>query len=296
MESARKLTLAELNSMDAAAFTAALGEVCENATWIVSAAAARRPFASVDALRAALRAAIRAAPVERQTAFVAGHPDLAGKAARAGDMTDDSVAEQAGAGLDSLTEAGYARFHALNDAYRRKFGFPFIVCVRRHSRDSILATFERRLAQSAPVEFDTALGEIDRIVALRLDTRVEGVTGVHGRLSTHVLDTHLGQPAPGVAVELRELSDSGAPRVVARMETNADGRTDAPLIGGRPLPIGRYEVTFAIGAYFAARGLELPEPPFLDVVPLRFGVAEAEGHYHVPLLATPWSYATYRGS
>lgn len=296
METARKLTLDQLNAMDRAEFAAALGEVCENAPWIVEAAATRRPFASVEALRSALRAAIRAAPVERQMAFVAGHPDLAGKAARAGEMTDDSVAEQAGAGLDSLSEAGYARFRRLNEAYRRKFGFPFIVCVRRHTRDSILASFERRLAQSSPVEFDTALGEIDRIVALRLDARVQGVAGVHGRLSTHVLDTHLGLPAPGVAVELRELSESGATRLIARASTNADGRTDAPLIGGRPLPIGRYELTFAIGAYFAARRIDLPDPPFLDVVPLRFGVAEPEGHYHVPLLATPWSYATYRGS
>ena len=79
--------------------------------------------------------------------------------------------------------------------------------------------------------------------------------------------------------------------------TNADGRTDAPLLAGAPLRIGRYELDFHIGAYFAAQGdRQPPSPPFLDIVPIRFSIAEPEGHYHVPLLASPWSYSTYRGS
>jgi 2-oxo-4-hydroxy-4-carboxy-5-ureidoimidazoline decarboxylase len=119
---------------------------------------------------------------------------------------------------------------------------------------------------------------------------------VHGRLSTHVLDTHSGRPAAGIAVELVELSDLGASRVVTRTVTNADGRTDQPLIGGRPVPIGRYELTFSVGDYFAARQVATSDPPFLDRIPLRFSVNEPEGHLHVPLLVTPWSYATYRGS
>ena len=118
---------------------------------------------------------------------------------------------------------------------------------------------------------------------------------VHGRLSTHVLDTHRGKPAEGVAFELHMLSGSRADLVTAGA-TNADGRTDAPLIAGRPLPIGTYELRFAVGDYFKARGVTLSDPPFLDVVPLRFSIAEPEGHYHVPLVVTPWSYSTYRGS
>jgi len=78
--------------------------------------------------------------------------------------------------------------------------------------------------------------------------------------------------------------------------TNSDGRTDRPLIGGRPVPIGRYELNFAVGDYFAARGVDMPDPPFLDRIPLRFAVSDPEGHLHVPLLVTPWSYSTYRGS
>ena len=97
-------------------------------------------------------------------------------------------------------------------------------------------------------------------------------------------------------VELHELSSTGAGRLLLSAATNADGRTDAPLIAGRPLPIGTYELRFAVGGYFARRGLALADPPFLDLVPVRFCIAEPEGHYHVPLVVTPWSYATYRGS
>ncbi len=119
---------------------------------------------------------------------------------------------------------------------------------------------------------------------------------MHGRLSTHVLDTHAGHPAAGVTIELFELAAHGEPRMIASVTTNLDGRTDQPLIGGRPIPIGRYELRFHVGDYFARRGAPHSDPPFLDVVPVAFAVAEAEGHYHVPLLVTPWSYSTYRGS
>ena len=245
-----------------------------------------------------MMAAVRAAPPDQQLALINGHPDLAGKAARAGTMTVDSKTEQASAGLDRLSEAEFAQFHRLNNAYREKFGMPFIICVRRHSKDSILQEFERRLQNTMAAETETALGEIFRIAALRLDQRLEAADRleVHGRLSTHVLDTQAGRPAAGVAIELLELSANGEQRVIARATTNRDGRTDEPLIAGRPLPIGRYELRFHVADYFAGVGARQDEPPFLDVVPVRFAVAEPEGHYHVPLLVTPWNYCTYRGS
>jgi 2-oxo-4-hydroxy-4-carboxy-5-ureidoimidazoline decarboxylase len=118
---------------------------------------------------------------------------------------------------------------------------------------------------------------------------------VNGRLSTHVLDTHAGRPAVGVAIELYEFAGEKAHCIQSAI-TNSDGRTDQPLIGGRPLPIGRYELRFAVGDHFRSRGIASGDPPFLDIVPLRFSIAEPEGHYHVPLLCTPWSYSTYRGS
>ena len=293
-----KVALADLNAADEAGFMAALGDVYEHAPWVAQAASRQRPFVTLTALHNAMMAAVRAAPADQQVALIKGHPDLAGKAARAGAMTVDSKAEQASAGLDRLSETEFAQFHRLNNAYREKFGIPFIICARRHSKDSILQQFERRLQNSAAAETETALREIFRIAALRLDQRLEAADrlDVHGRLSTHVLDTHSGRPAAGVAIELLELSVSGEPRVIARGMSNRDGRTDAPLIRERPLPIGRYELRFHVGDYFARLKARQDDPPFLDVVPVRFAIAEPEGHYHVPLLVTPWSYSTYRGS
>ena len=116
-----------------------------------------------------------------------------------------------------------------------------------------------------------------------------------GRLTTHVLDTASGQPASGVAVRVERLdSATGERTALGDARTNADGRTDAPLLEGDALIAGVYELTFGLGAYFAAGGAD--EAPFLGEIPIRFGVADPAAHYHVPLLATPWSYSTYRGS
>lgn len=292
------VTLDALNAMTAADFVASLGAIYEHSPWVAEAVVAHRPFATLAVLHEAMSGAVRAAGDARQRALLVAHPDLAGKAARAGALTDDSKLEQGSAGLDRLNDDEFDTIHRLNGAYAVKFGFPFIVCVRRHGKDSIFRQIERRLASDPAQEFATALGEVVRIGALRLDAHVRAADKlpVHGRLSTHVLDTQAGRPAHGVTFELHELSARGEGRMVARGVTNADGRTDTPPIGGRPVPIATYELRFAIGAYFKARGVALADPPFLDVVPLRFSIAEPEGHYHVPLVATPWSYATYRGS
>jgi 2-oxo-4-hydroxy-4-carboxy-5-ureidoimidazoline decarboxylase len=292
------IPLETLNTVDRKTFAAVLGEVMELAPWVADEAYAARPFATVAALYAAMIDAVRKAPDERQRALIDGHPDLAGKAAREGNLTADSTAEQAGAGLDRLTEAEFAEFHRLNGAYRKKFGMPFIVCVRRHGKASILQQFEQRLQNDAASERAAALGEIFRIAALRLDQRVTGPERlkVHGQLSTHVLDTYAGHPAAGVAIELCEIGAAGGARLLKRTVTNADGRTDQPLFTGTPIPIATYELRFAVGAYFAKQLVKLSDPPFLDLVPVRFAVAEPEGKYHVPLLVTPWSYSTYRGS
>ncbi len=115
-----------------------------------------------------------------------------------------------------------------------------------------------------------------------------------GRLTTHVLDTAHGKPGTGIAVTVYRLD--GERREVARSVTNHDGRCDKPLLEGAALEAGKYEIVFAAGDYFRALGLNLPEPPFVDEVALRFGIANVDQHYHVPLLVSPWSYSTYRGS
>jgi 5-hydroxyisourate hydrolase len=115
-------------------------------------------------------------------------------------------------------------------------------------------------------------------------------------LTTHVLDTVHGRPAAGVRVELFEVDAKGERLPVAKTRTNADGRTDAPLIPADEARAGRFELLFYIGDYFRGAGVAAAEPPFLDVVPIRFSIADVSKHYHVPLVATPWSYSTYRGS
>jgi hydroxyisourate hydrolase len=120
-----------------------------------------------------------------------------------------------------------------------------------------------------------------------------------GSLTTHVLDTARGVPAAGVAIELYRLQGDGAEErrePLARLVTNADGRTDRPALQGVDLRAGRYELVFFIGDYFRRAIADLPEILFIDRVPIRFGVADPTAHYHVPLLASPWSFSTYRGS
>ena len=291
-------TLADLNACSKGDFVAALSNIFEYSPWIAEQAASARPFAGVKQLFAAMKAAVDRGAPELRLALIKAHPDLANKTQRAAGLTAESNDEQNSVGLDRLSDAEYEAFERVNNAYRTKFGFPYIVSVRRHTKDSILRDFERRLPNDPTTETQKSIEEICRIAALRLDLLVVGDDRlqVHGRLSTHVLDTHGGRPAAGIAVELVELSKLGSSRVVTRTITNADGRTDQPLIGGRPVPIGRYELTFSVGKYFGERHVPMSDPPFLDKIPLRFSVSEPEGHLHVPLLVTPWSYATYRGS
>jgi 5-hydroxyisourate hydrolase len=116
-----------------------------------------------------------------------------------------------------------------------------------------------------------------------------------GKLTTHILDTAHGRPGAGVSISLFRI-DGDARQRLGDFETNADGRCDAPLLAGDALIAGTYELIFHVGDYFARQGVILPPPRFIDVVPLRFGIADANAHYHVPLLVSPWSYSTYRGS
>jgi 2-oxo-4-hydroxy-4-carboxy-5-ureidoimidazoline decarboxylase len=293
----RRIKLSELNQLDRKGFTTALDNVFEHSPWIAEQVEGGRPFHGVGQLFAAMRSVVESLPMERQRELIGVHPDLANKAQAAG-LTAESEAEQGSAGLGRLSTAEAEAFARLNADYRKTFGFPYIVCARRHTRDSILRDGAQRLGNDEATETRRAIEEIVRIAALRLDQLVEADDRlpVHGRVSTHVLDSHSGKPAAGIPVELVELAELGESRLIARAVTNDDGRTDAPLIGGRPLPIGRYEVTFRMGPYFASRGVPLSEPPFLDVIPIRFAISEPEAHYHVPLLVTPWSYSTYRGS
>lgn len=121
-----------------------------------------------------------------------------------------------------------------------------------------------------------------------------------GQLTTHVLDTARGTPAAGLTIELwrigERLGQGSTAQRLACWQTNADGRTETPLLQGETMAVGEYELRFAVGEYFRQQGESLPSPAFLEEIPIRFGLADVNSHYHVPLLVSPWSYSTYRGS
>ena len=158
-----------INELDQAAFVERFGPLFEHSPWVAAHAWHDRPFADADELFEALRSAMYEAPPERQVALIAAHPDLAGKAAVEGTLTSRSEREQASAGLDRLTPDEYAGFTRMNSQYRERFGFPFIVCVREHTKESILRVAAERLAHTRDEEVRVALEEIGKIAKLRLE-------------------------------------------------------------------------------------------------------------------------------
>jgi len=158
-----------LSALSQTEFVAALGDIFERSPWVAAEAYEKRPFASVAELHRAMCAAVAAAGAEAQLGLIRAHPDLAGKAALAGEVTAASSAEQAGAGLDRLSADEYGRFHELNNRYRARFGFPFILAVKGNTQASILAAFEARLANSPEAEREAALEEIYKIARFRLE-------------------------------------------------------------------------------------------------------------------------------
>lgn len=168
----RRLGIDDAVTLDRDAFVARFGGVFEDSPWIAGAAWDFGPYRSVAALRDAMVAAMWAAPPSVRLALIRAHPDLAGKAAIAGALTPESTAEQAAAGLDRLTPGQHERVLALTAEYRERFGFPFIVCAREHTADTIIAAAQARLAHDPDDEERTALAEIAKIAALRLDDLV----------------------------------------------------------------------------------------------------------------------------
>ena len=162
------MTLDQLNSLSQADFTAALAGIFEHSPWIPEATWPRRPFASVDELHAQMCATLAAADLDAKLALIRAHPELAGKLAIRGELTDASLREQAGAGLNQCSPEEFSRLTALNAAYIARFGFPFILAVRGHDRGSIIANMAARVANEREVEIATALAQIERIAGFRL--------------------------------------------------------------------------------------------------------------------------------
>jgi OHCU decarboxylase len=169
----QKTTIAEVNDLDQEGFVSKFGALYERSPWISERVWHERPFGSLAELHQAFERVVYDAPLDRQLALIRAHPDLAGKAAIAGELTPESAREQSSAGLDRLTPEEYEEFHRLNAAYREKFGFPLIIAVRENTKEKILAGAGARLERSRSEEIETALGEIARIARLRLQDVVE---------------------------------------------------------------------------------------------------------------------------
>jgi 2-oxo-4-hydroxy-4-carboxy-5-ureidoimidazoline decarboxylase len=166
-------TLEQLNTMPRDAFEAALSGIFEHSPWVAEKAAEQRPFASVDALYAAMCGIVANAGDERQLALINAHPELAGKAAVRGELTAESTREQSGAGLAACSQEEFDTLQRLNRAYRDKFGFPFILAVRGYDRAGIIANFQARVENAREQELRTSLEQIYRIARFRIDDLVK---------------------------------------------------------------------------------------------------------------------------
>jgi len=168
------LSIDELNRMSVTEFAARFGDVAEHSPWVAERAAGARPFADRDAVVAAFATALRGAARDERLAVLRAHPDLAGRAAVAGALSEESRREQAGAGLDRLTPEEFERFTALNAAYTKRFGIPFIFAVKGATKDMILAAFEERVANGREAELENATDNVCRIMRFRIEDRVAG--------------------------------------------------------------------------------------------------------------------------
>jgi 2-oxo-4-hydroxy-4-carboxy-5-ureidoimidazoline decarboxylase len=239
------------------------------------------------------------------------------------ELTAESRLEQRRSGLSSLTPEELAKFIRLNEQYKSKFNIPFILAVRNATKYTVLSAMERRVHSNYETEIATALAQVHNIAWMRLlaivdpplvvkDDGVQIDVGHGGFLTCHILDTANGVPAKGMHVELYRLEeDMNATNegqeesrghknyqrtLMTSFRSNTDGRSGAPLLSGPEFAVGRYELSFYVGDYFASCGTGVAGTPFLDMVPVQFGIDDPTSHYHVPLLVSPWSYSTYRGS
>ncbi len=168
------MNVGDLNDGDLSGFVDALGAIFEHSPWIAERVWNRRPFGATDDVMNAMLSVVESASDDEKIALIRAHPDLAGKAARAGSLTEHSTSEQTGVGLDRLSDEEFDRFHRLNDAYKARFGFPFVIAVRGHTRETILAAFDQRLTNDRTAELAEALRNIGLIARFRLEELLAG--------------------------------------------------------------------------------------------------------------------------
>lgn len=291
----KTVTLADVNRMDQATFVATFGDTFELSPWVAKDAYAKRPFATVAALHQAMWETFNAVPRAEHITFLRNLPDIGDKNVAPGGITEDSKREQQAAGINALNATDLARLIALNKAYKAKFGYGYTICVLRNTPETIMSQIERRMTYDPDKDLAASLQEEFYITRLRVAGMVTGpgAPKVNGDMNTHVLNAVSGKPAEGMGVALFELMGEKR-RKLNQATLNAEGR--CALMDGRPVPIGRYEIHFGLADYFRKTGVAIGDPAYLDFVPVRISIASPEDHYHVPLICTPWSYSTYRGT
>ncbi len=296
----RKVNIETVNGMSQSEFCAAFGDIFEHSQWIANRAFDQHPFASVAELHAVMVSVVDSSSNVEKLSLLRSHPELAGREAQAGALTSASTSEQASVGFNALSKDEIVEIARLNIEYQARFGFPFIIAVRQSTKEDIFRNWNDRLTNSEDDEANTALKQVYIIAQLRLEemlnTAEDAMSSASaGKLSTHVLDTANGRPAAGVRIELFRI-DNGEHRLLKTVTTNKDGRTDELLLAADTIQVGQYQLVFHIGDYFSGLVSAKMQNTFLDQVPVRFTISDANAKYHVPLVASPWSYSTYRGS
>lgn len=278
-----------------------LGGIYEHSSWVAEELLQRTAgldsLETVSQLASAMKTIVDSSSKERKLELLCAHPDLCEKVSTMKELTKESQEEQFSAGLQSLTESELERFTKTNTAYRAKFCFPFILAVRNATKFTVLAALEGRLSNPVEQEFVNALTQVHKIAWMRLLSAIN-TDEAKGFLTCHVLDTANGCPAAKMRIHLHRVSPPESAGLVGEFITNDDGRFEngPALKGGREFTVGTYVFTFFVSDYFASRGTFFSGTPFLDEVPIRFGIDNPDDHYHVPLLVSPWSFSTYRGS
>jgi 2-oxo-4-hydroxy-4-carboxy-5-ureidoimidazoline decarboxylase len=303
-----KPTVEELLSKPKEEIVSFLGGIYEHSKWVAekfydkfiqdSENNSNTSITNVRELHDAMASIVAEASRETKMELLCAHPDLCAKIEKLKTLTKESQVEQSSAGLHTLTDEEKASFTRMNDEYKKKFEFPFIIAARNVTKHTVLSAIKGRLQLSKESEFSGALVQVGKIAWMRLLAALT-ISGHKGFLTCHVLDTANGCPAVGMRIQLRRLYAGGddAGGLLKEFVTNSDGRIDGgPALKGEEFIVGTYEWVFYVGDYFATKNTETAGIPFLNEVPLRFGIDDPEEHYHVPLLVSPWSYSTYRGS
>lgn len=300
----KKLLITDLLCKTKAEVLQVLGGIYEHSSWIAekfydeTIEGKEVQISNVRELFLSMSSVVDNATTEQKLGLLRSHPDLCAKIESLRKLTKCSQEEQSSAGLDTLTDEEREKFTQMNSQYKDKFEFPFILAARNVTKYTVLAAIEGRLNMSKEAEFEGALYQVGKIAWMRLLSAFE-IKGHKGFLTCHVLDTAHGCPAEGMRIKLHRLTPPAHPEELAFVKefiTNSDGRLDGPALKDDDFIVGTYEWTFFAGDYFARKNTKTTGVPFLNDIPLRFGIDDPEEHYHVPLLVSPWSYSTYRGS